>query len=237
MLKNAILVQICEGGDGRAPLHLQLFLSSLATGLLMLSSFVAAVPDIWVIASTAVPDLRGIAPTDLEYYDSSTILCRDNSKSFLRERLNDNFCDCTDGTDEPGTSACPESRFYCKSAESGTENLFSSRVNDGICDCCDGSDEYDSTISCLNTCQDEEENLSMDSKKKLEVLAGKLQTKRFDHANRNHNEADLFKAEVKTMLLLEVAVLAALMCWLRSYWQRAKYKPRKSFIIPLVTDH
>ncbi|KAJ7562957.1 hypothetical protein O6H91_03G090200 [Diphasiastrum complanatum] len=199
MLKNAILVQICEGGDGRAPLHLQLFLSSLATGLLMLSSFVAAVPDIWVIASTAVPDLRGIAPTDLEYYDSSTILCRDNSKSFLRERLNDNFCDCTDGTDEPGTSACPESRFYCKSAESGTENLFSSRVNDGIC--------------------------------------GKLQTKRFDHANRNHNEADLFKAEVKTMLLLEVAVLAALMCWLRSYWQRAKYKPRKSFIIPLVTDH
>ena len=27
--------------------------------------------------------------------------------------LNDDFCDCVDGTDEPGTSACQFSKFYC----------------------------------------------------------------------------------------------------------------------------
>jgi protein kinase C substrate 80K-H len=30
------------------------------------------------------------------------IKCKDGSKSFSRDRLNDNFCDCLDGTDEPG---------------------------------------------------------------------------------------------------------------------------------------
>lgn len=40
--------------------------------------------------------------TDLEYFDSATIWCKDGTKSFPRERLNDNFCDCADGTDEPG---------------------------------------------------------------------------------------------------------------------------------------
>ncbi len=40
--------------------------------------------------------------TDLEYFESATIWCKDGTKSFPRERLNDNFCDCADGTDEPG---------------------------------------------------------------------------------------------------------------------------------------
>ncbi len=40
--------------------------------------------------------------TDLEYFNSATIWCKDGTKSFPRERLNDNFCDCADGTDEPG---------------------------------------------------------------------------------------------------------------------------------------
>ena len=30
------------------------------------------------------------------------IACKDGSKSFPRNRLNDGFCDCPDGTDEPG---------------------------------------------------------------------------------------------------------------------------------------
>lgn len=39
---------------------------------------------------------------DEQYFASEVIKCKDNSKSFSRDRLNDNFCDCVDGTDEPG---------------------------------------------------------------------------------------------------------------------------------------
>ncbi|KAI3794859.1 hypothetical protein L1987_37499 [Smallanthus sonchifolius] len=101
-------------------------------------------------------NLRGVAPIDEEYYNglssSGTIKCRDGSKSFTKAQLNDDFCDCSDGSDEPGTSACPSGKFYCRNAGHSPLSIYSSRVNDGICDCCDGSDEYDGKINCKNTC-------------------------------------------------------------------------------------
>lgn len=48
--------------------------------------------------------MDGDLQTDLAYYQENTIWCKDGLKSFPRERLNDNFCDCADGTDEPGKS-------------------------------------------------------------------------------------------------------------------------------------
>lgn len=39
---------------------------------------------------------------DAKYFAAEVIKCKDGSKSFTRDRLNDNFCDCLDGTDEPG---------------------------------------------------------------------------------------------------------------------------------------
>lgn len=40
---------------------------------------------------------------DEMYYKSSDMIkCRDGSKKFSKAQLNDNFCDCPDGTDEPG---------------------------------------------------------------------------------------------------------------------------------------
>ncbi|XP_039810295.1 glucosidase 2 subunit beta-like isoform X2 [Panicum virgatum] len=104
------------------------------------------------VASKPPLDTLGTPPQDEAYYRGGVIKCRDGSGKFSRDQLNDDFCDCPDGTDEPGTSACPEGKFYCKNAGHTPITIFSSRVNDGICDCCDGSDEYDSNVTCKNTC-------------------------------------------------------------------------------------
>ncbi|KAM3348821.1 hypothetical protein ACQJBY_022196 [Aegilops geniculata] len=111
---------------------------------------------LWIsAAATGSPpplETLGIPPQDEAYYRGGVIKCRDGSGKFTRDQLNDDFCDCPDGTDEPGTSACPEAKFYCKNAGHSPITIFSSRVNDGICDCCDGSDEYGSNGTCKNTC-------------------------------------------------------------------------------------
>ncbi|XP_002523398.2 glucosidase 2 subunit beta [Ricinus communis] len=124
--------------------------------LILIYGFVLGVLSICSIAKSAVPNdpFLGISPQDENYYkiSSNTIKCIDGSKKFTKAQLNDDFCDCPDGSDEPGTSACPAGKFYCRNAGHIPLLLFSSRVNDGICDCCDGSDEYDGQVKCRNTC-------------------------------------------------------------------------------------
>lgn len=97
-------------------------------------------------------DLRGL-PLKLagSYQDTSKFTCRDGSKVISRAEVNDDFCDCYDGSDEPGTSACLTATFYCINNGYRMVQIPSSRVDDGICDCCDGSDES-RVITCPNVC-------------------------------------------------------------------------------------
>ncbi|BFZ11125.1 hypothetical protein BsWGS_14164 [Bradybaena similaris] len=108
--------------------------------------FINMTKDSRLIAASV--NLFGVLQSEQRLYradDKNMLSCLTATEVRIsRQQINDDFCDCPDSSDEPGTSACPSSRFYCTKQMPGfpTQFVTSSKVNDGICDCCDGSDEW-----------------------------------------------------------------------------------------------
>ncbi|KAJ2082045.1 hypothetical protein H4R24_001904 [Coemansia sp. RSA 988] len=106
------------------------------------------------------PAVRGVDPQLLSKYkanDAGQFTCLDGSQQIPIARVNDDYCDCVDGSDEPGTSACANGTFYCANKGHIPGKLAAWRVNDGICDydvCCDGSDEWDTDAVCPDKCEE-----------------------------------------------------------------------------------
>ncbi|SCW04079.1 LAFE_0H05446g1_1 [Lachancea fermentati] len=112
----------------------------------------------------AAESLRGVADELLYLYrplatDSTKWACLSDPSIVLNlSQINDNYCDCPDGSDEPGTSACgSKSRFFCENQGFAPRYISGSKVDDGVCDCCDCSDEnFASNSSWVGSqsCQD-----------------------------------------------------------------------------------
>jgi protein kinase C substrate 80K-H len=84
----------------------------------------AAIAITAVLAASDVPRPRGVGPEFSKHYKSlESFKCINNPDITLDiSQINDDYCDCPDGSDEPGTSACSHLNdtslaipgFYCK---------------------------------------------------------------------------------------------------------------------------
>lgn len=61
--------------------------------------------------------ILGIRLRDLENYQKKfnhqLFKCLNDAKEISFEKINDNYCDCPDGSDETFTNACSNGKFYC----------------------------------------------------------------------------------------------------------------------------
>lgn len=97
-------------------------------------------------------EMRNVNPRFSQGNYTNMFQCLESKEFIPFVFVNDHYCDCKDGSDEPGTNACSNQLFYCLNKGYHSLNISSSKVDDGVCDCCDGSDEG-MLIVCENICE------------------------------------------------------------------------------------
>lgn len=155
--------------------------------------------------------VRGVAPEDQSKYRPGTpIQCQGAAGETLNipfEAVNDEFCDCANGADEPGTGACAgqdHTLFHCPNVGSTPQLLYSSRVDDGICDCCDGSDEAGLQArkggagACPNRCAEEGKIEKEERAKRIEELKAGL-TKKEENVAAAIKDREQWRADIKKL--------------------------------------
>ncbi|KAF8529155.1 glucosidase II beta subunit-like-domain-containing protein [Hysterangium stoloniferum] len=135
------------------------------------------------VTCARVSQTHGVSPDLLSLYSPSsssppTWKCLNESLFIPWTAVNDDYCDCPDGSDEPGTGACPDTTFYCVNEGHIGARISSTRVNDGICEaeCCDGSDEAPGV--CPNRCKEigEEYRKRVAAEKKVRKTGSKIRS-------------------------------------------------------------
>lgn len=96
--------------------------------------------------------IKGIRIRDIDSYQqkfpNQLFKCLHSHEEITFDKINDDFCDCQDGSDETQTNACANGKFYCtkqlrhKTGRGQDVFVPTSRINDKICDCSDCSDEF-----------------------------------------------------------------------------------------------
>ena len=143
--------------------------------------------------------VRGIPLEKSSFYVSGNpFTCLSGTDTIPFEYINDDYCDCEDGSDEPGTSACHNGVFYCPNKGYKPKYLVSSRVNDNYCDCCDGSDEWNSDIQCNDSCRELGAKAMEEFKKKQEEHSQGYD-KMVEYSNEGQRKKEEYQNELKRL--------------------------------------
>lgn len=73
--------------------------------------------------------MRGVHPSDLGLYSGGQFACKDGSKTFRIDRFNDDYCDCVDGSDEPGEEEEKTNDTKMRKRRFGARRLTKRRAN------------------------------------------------------------------------------------------------------------